>query len=107
MHESTVSRVTTQKYMLTPLGTFELKYFFTSSVQNAMGGVEFSSKSVQFMIQQMIEQETTDDILSDDAIAARLKDQGVDVARRTVAKYRDILNIPSSSDRRRLKRNAL
>jgi RNA polymerase sigma-54 factor len=107
MHESTVSRVTTQKYMATPSGMFELKYFFTSSIQSADGGIDYSSKSVQFMIQQMIEAEDENDILSDETIAERLKDQGVDVARRTVAKYRDLVNIPSSSDRRKRKRNQL
>lgn len=107
MHESTVSRVTTQKYMATPCGMFELKYFFTSSVQSADGGLDYSSKSVQFMIQQMIDEEDENQIFSDDAIAEKLKDQGVDVARRTVAKYRDLLNIPSSSERRKRKKNKL
>ena len=107
MHESTVSRVTTQKYMATPSGMFELKYFFTSALQSADGGIDFSSKSVQFMIQQMIEAEDEDNILSDDTIAEMLKDQSVDVARRTVAKYRDLLNIPSSSERRKRKKNKL
>jgi RNA polymerase sigma-54 factor len=107
MHESTVSRVTSQKYMATPLGMYELKYFFTSSVQNSDGGIEFSSKAVQFMIQKLIEEEGEDTVLSDDTLAEMLKDQGVDVARRTVAKYRDILRIPSSSERRKQKKNRL
>ncbi len=106
VHESTVSRITTQKYMLTPMGMYELKYFFTSAVQGADGGESVSSKAVQFRIQKLIEEEG-DKPLSDDAIAELLKDQGVDVARRTVAKYRDIMGIPSSSDRRRLRKNKL
>lgn len=107
MHESTVSRVTTQKYMSTPSGTFELKYFFSSSLNSADGGIDISSKSVQFLIKQMIDEETETTILSDDAISEKLKDQGIDIARRTVAKYRDMLNIPSSAERKRHKKNQL
>lgn len=99
MHESTISRVTTRKYMATPSGMYELKYFFSSSIHSAHGG-GISSKTVQHLIQGMIEKETVKDVLSDDAIAEKLKTQGVEVARRTVAKYRDVLNIPSSTQRR-------
>lgn len=106
MHESTVSRVTSNKYMATPSGLYELKYFFTSSVQSAHGG-DISSKTVQHLIKQMVDAENADAILSDDAIAEQLKAQGVDVARRTVAKYRDLLQIPSSTQRRRQHRNTL
>lgn len=107
MHESTVSRVTTQKYMATPSGTYELKYFFSSSLNSADGGIDISSKSVQFLIKQMVDEETETTILSDDAISEKLKDQGIDIARRTVAKYRDMLNIPSSAERKRLRKNQL
>jgi RNA polymerase sigma-54 factor len=107
MHESTVSRVTTNKFVATPRGMFELKYFFTSSVQSAVGGSDISSKTVQHYIQQLIEAESAEDILSDDAIAERLNDQGIEVARRTVAKYREMLNIPSSTQRRRQRKNVL
>lgn len=100
VHESTVSRITTQKYMLTPTGMYELKYFFTSSIQGADGGESVSSKAVQFRIKKLIEEEG-EAVLSDDAIAEELKNQGINVARRTVAKYRDIMGIPSSSDRKR------
>ena len=96
MHESTVSRVTTQKYMATPRGMFELKYFFTSSINSSLGGEEISSKAVQHLIAEAIEKETTASILSDEALVEILKGQGVDVARRTVAKYREQLNIPSA-----------
>ncbi len=106
MHESTVSRVTSNKYMATPSGIYELKYFFTSSIQSAQGS-DISSKTVQHLISEIIAAETADNVLSDDAIASALKEQGVDVARRTVAKYRDILHIPSSTQRRRLLRNKL
>lgn len=106
VHESTVSRVTTQKYMLTPMGMFELKYFFTSAVQGADGGDSVSSKAVQFRIRRLIDEEG-DKVLSDDTIAEQLKDQGIEIARRTVAKYREIIGIPSSSDRRKLRKNAL
>jgi RNA polymerase sigma-54 factor len=108
MHESTVSRVTTQKYMATPNGTFELKYFFSSSLASADGGIDYSSKSVQFIITQMVDAETTETILSDDAIAEKLRDEhSIDIARRTVAKYRELLNIPSSAERKRKMKNAL
>ncbi len=104
MHESTVSRVTSNKYIMTPRGVFELKYFFSASIPTAAGGEAHSAEAVRYRIKQMIDHETPDAILSDDAIVARLKDANIDIARRTVAKYRDSLRIPSSVDRRRVKR---
>jgi RNA polymerase sigma-54 factor len=103
MHESTVSRVTSNKYMTTPRGLFELKYFFTASINSHKGGDAHSAESVRFRIRQMIDHESPKDVLSDDAIVAKLKDANIDIARRTVAKYRDSLKIPSSVERRREK----
>ncbi|MGC1109427.1 MAG: RNA polymerase factor sigma-54 [Methylovirgula sp.] len=103
MHESTVSRVTSNKYIATPRGLFELKYFFTASIASNNGGSAHSAEAVRFRIKQMIDRESADDILSDDAIVERLKSSNVDIARRTVAKYRESLRIPSSVERRRLK----
>jgi RNA polymerase sigma-54 factor len=103
MHESTVSRVTSNKYMATPRGLFELKYFFTASIASHNGGNAHSAESVRFRIKQMIDQEAANEVLSDDAIVARLKDSNIDIARRTVAKYRESLRIPSSVERRREK----
>ncbi|WP_374308178.1 RNA polymerase factor sigma-54 [Methylocella sp.] len=103
MHESTVSRVTSNKYMSTPRGLFELKYFFTASIASNDGGDAHSAESVRFRIRHMIDQERPDDILSDDAIVARLKEINIDIARRTVAKYRESLKIRSSVERRREK----
>ncbi|TPI38269.1 RNA polymerase factor sigma-54 [Mesorhizobium sp. B3-1-6] len=104
MHESTVSRVTANKYMLTPRGVFELRYFFTASIASAEGGEAHSSEAVRDRIKQMIDEEKPADVLSDDAIVDMLKESGVDIARRTVAKYREGMNIPSSVQRRREKR---
>jgi len=104
MHESTVSRVTSNKYMLTPRGVFELRYFFTAAIASAEGGEAHSSEAVRDRIRQMIEEETAEGVLSDDAIVDLLRDGGVDIARRTVAKYREGMNIPSSVQRRREKR---
>jgi RNA polymerase sigma-54 factor len=103
MHESTVSRVTSNKYMATPRGLFELKYFFTASIASENGGDAHSAEAVRFRIRQMIDQENPKDILSDDAIVARLKTSNINIARRTVAKYRESLKIPSSVERRRMK----
>ncbi|MCI4679729.1 RNA polymerase factor sigma-54 [Rhodoblastus acidophilus] len=103
LHESTVSRVTSNKYMATPRGLFELKYFFTASIAAHGGGDAHSAEAVRFKIKQMIDAETADAILSDDAIVERLKAQDIDIARRTVAKYRESLRIPSSVERRREK----
>jgi RNA polymerase sigma-54 factor len=105
MHESTVSRVTSNKYIATPRGLFEMKYFFTTALGSSTGGDEHSAESVRHRIRQLIEAEAASDILSDDSIADMLqKEQGVEVARRTVAKYREAMNIPSSVIRRRQKR---
>jgi RNA polymerase sigma-54 factor len=105
MHESTVSRVTSNKYMLTPRGLFELKYFFTVSIaSSAAGGDAHSAESVRHRIRAMISDEAGDGVLSDDDIVDNLKKGGVDIARRTVAKYREAMNIPSSVQRRREKR---
>lgn len=106
MHESTVSRVTSSKYMATPRGLFELKYFFTASINAAAGGEGHSAEAVRYKIRQMIDQEAADDVLSDDAIVLRLKEANIDIARRTVAKYRESLRIPSSVERRREKAQA-
>lgn len=104
MHESTVSRVTSNKYMLTPRGLFELKYFFTVSINSAEGGDNHSAEAVRHRIRQMILQEAAEAVLSDDDIVSILKKSGVELARRTVAKYRESMNIPSSVQRRREKR---
>ncbi|AUX86333.1 RNA polymerase factor sigma-54 [Acinetobacter sp. ACNIH2] len=99
LHESTVSRVTTNKYMLTPRGLFELKYFFSSHVGTTSGG-EASSTAIRAKIKKMIAEENARKPLSDNTIANMLKEEGIDVARRTVAKYRESLHIPSSSERK-------
>jgi RNA polymerase sigma-54 factor len=103
MHESTVSRVTSNKYMQTPRGTFELKYFFTSAIASSDSGDAHSSEAVKFRIKEMIDGESPRRILSDDKIVALLRSEGIDIARRTVAKYREIMRIPSSVQRRRNK----
>ena len=104
MHESTVSRVTANKYMATNRGLFELKYFFKSAIAATSDGGTHSSESVRDRIRAMIEAEPAGAVLSDDKIVERLKGDGIDIARRTVAKYRESLRIPSSVQRRRLKR---
>jgi RNA polymerase sigma-54 factor len=104
MHESTISRVTANKFMATPRGVFELRYFFTASIASSEGGDAHSSESVRHRIRQMIDAEKSDDVLSDDAIVDALKKDGVDIARRTVAKYRESMNIASSVQRRREKK---
>ena len=103
MHESTVSRVTSNKYISTPRGLFELKYFFTASIQSIDGAESHSAEAVRDRIREMIENEQPREILSDDRIVALLTADGVNIARRTVAKYREALRIPSSVERRRLK----
>ena len=106
MHESTVSRVTSNKYMSTPRGLFEMKYFFTTALGSATGGEDHSAETVRHRIRQLVEAESPAAILSDDTIAEMLhKEQGIEVARRTVAKYREGMNIPSSVIRRRQKRS--
>jgi RNA polymerase sigma-54 factor len=106
MHESTVSRVTANKYMATSRGIFELKYFFTSAIAAAHGGEAHSAEAVRHRIKQLIDAENAADVLSDDTIVDRLRDAGIDIARRTVAKYREALRIPSSVQRRREKQAA-
>ena len=103
-HESTISRVTNGKYLLCPRGTFELKYFFTSALARAVGGGEdVSSNAVKDYIAEMISKESPEKILSDDDIVDMLTERNINVARRTVAKYREALGIPSSPKRRRIK----
>ena len=101
MHESTISRVTTQKYMYTPRGIYELKFFFSSHVGTSDGG-ECSSTAIRAMIRKLIQAEDPGKPLSDEKIAKLLEGEGIQVARRTVAKYREAMSIPSSSDRKRL-----
>jgi RNA polymerase sigma-54 factor len=108
MHESTVSRVTTNKYIATPRGLFELKFFFTSAIQATEGGEAHSAESVRHKIRQLIEAESREeDVHSDDRIVEILKEAGVDIARRTVAKYREAMRIPSSVERRRMLKAAV
>jgi len=104
MHESTVSRASAHKYMATPRGLFEFRYFFTSAVPGAEGTVEHSSEAVRYRIKHLIDAESPDAVLSDDQIVAVLRETGINVARRTVAKYRDIMRIPASAARKRAKR---
>ncbi|MGA9658463.1 MAG: RNA polymerase factor sigma-54 [Asticcacaulis sp.] len=102
MHESTISRVTSNKYVATPRGVFELKFFFTSSIASNDGTSAHSAESVRFKIKNLIDAEkASGEILSDDRIVEILKEAGVDIARRTVAKYREALRIPSSVERKR------
>ena len=101
MHESTISRVTSNKYVSTPRGLFELKYFFTSAIHSASGEADHSAESVKYRIKQLIDAEDPRKILSDDKIVTLLKGEGIDLARRTVAKYREGLHIGSSVDRRK------
>lgn len=101
MHESTISRVTTQKYMHTPRGVFELKYFFSSHVNTAQGG-ECSSTAIRALISKLVTAENPKKPLSDSKIAGLLEEQGIQVARRTIAKYRESLGIASSTDRKQL-----
>jgi RNA polymerase sigma-54 factor len=105
MHESTVSRVTSNKYLATPRGVFEMKFFFTSSIASSSGGEAHSAEAVRHKIRQLIDAERGDaDVHSDDSIVDVLKIAGVDIARRTVAKYREAMRIPSSVERKRLLR---
>ncbi|HJU31027.1 MAG TPA: RNA polymerase factor sigma-54 [Hyphomicrobiaceae bacterium] len=106
MHESTVSRVTSNKYMATPRGVFELKYFFTSAIASADGDEAHSSEAVRHRIRLLVDAESPGGVLSDDKIVEQLKRDGIDIARRTVAKYREALRIPSSVQRRREKQMA-
>jgi RNA polymerase sigma-54 factor len=105
MHESTVSRVTSNKFMATPRGIFELKYFFTTAIGSTLHGEDaHSAESVRHRIKEMISREDKEQVLSDDLIVALLKEAGIEIARRTVAKYREGMGIPSSVRRRREKR---
>jgi RNA polymerase sigma-54 factor len=104
LHESTVSRVTSNKYINTPRGIFELKYFFTSSLPARTPGVVVSSESVRSRIRLLVGGENAHQPLSDDRIVDLLKGEGIEIARRTVAKYREAMRIPSSAERRRLGR---
>jgi RNA polymerase sigma-54 factor len=106
MHESTVSRVTANKYMATPRGIFELKYFFSSAIPATGAGEAHSSEAVRHRIKEMIDAESADAVLSDDTIVQRLREAGIEIARRTVAKYRESMRIPSSVQRRREKQDA-
>jgi RNA polymerase sigma-54 factor len=107
MHESTVSRVTSNKYIATPRGVFELKFFFTSAIAASDGGAAHSAEAVRHKIKVLIESERGgEDVLSDDRIVDLLRETGIDIARRTVAKYREAMRIPSSVDRKRLFKEA-
>ncbi len=97
----TISRVTTQKYMLTPAGIFELKYFFSSHVSTASGG-EVSSTAIRALIKTLVSAENPKKPLSDSKIAKLLQEQNINVARRTIAKYRELLQIPPSNERKQL-----
>ncbi len=104
LHESTVSRVTSNKYIATPRGIFELKFFFTSAINSAAGGDAHSAESVKYKIKRLIDEEDPKKILSDDKLVQLLKNDSIDIARRTVAKYREALGIASSVQRRREKK---
>jgi RNA polymerase sigma-54 factor len=103
MHESTVSRVAANKFMATPRGLFELRYFFSAAIQAADGADSHSAEAVRSRIKELIDKEPAEAVLSDDQLVTLLKKEGVDIARRTVAKYRESLKIPSSVQRRREK----
>jgi RNA polymerase sigma-54 factor len=103
LHESTISRITTNKFMSTPWGTFEMKYFFNVSLDSLNGASNHAATFVKHSIQQMIQQEPPQAILSDDKLMNTLREQGINIARRTITKYREAMNIPSSVVRRRQK----
>ncbi len=107
MHESTVSRVTSNKFIASPRGIFELKYFFTAAIASSSGGESHSAESVRHRIKALIDEEAADKILSDDKLVKILKAEGMDVARRTVAKYREAMGLGSSVQRRREKKSGL
>src|SRR5579875_2071652 len=107
LHESTVSRVTANKYMATPRGLFELKYFFTSAIAASHGGDAHSAEAVRSRIRGLIDSEPPGETLSDERIVELLQKEGINIARRTVAKYREAMRIPSSVQRRREKMLAL
>jgi len=101
MHESTVSRVTSNKYIATPRGTYELKYFFSASIAATGNGAAHSAKAVRDRIKKLIDAEESTKALSDDTIVELLRGDGIEIARRTIAKYRESMRIPSSVQRRR------
>jgi RNA polymerase sigma-54 factor len=103
VHESTVSRVTANKYLGMSRGIFEMKYFFNSAIGHSGVGEPRSGESIRFRIKLLIDQETPESVLSDESLVAILRGEGIDIARRTVAKYRDAMHIPSSVQRRREK----
>jgi len=107
MHESTVSRVTANKYIAAARGTFEMKFFFTSAIASTNGGEAHSAEAVRYRIKQLVDAESVHDIMSDDTIVEHLRDAGINIARRTVAKYREAMRIPSSVQRRRDKQAAV
>lgn len=107
MHESTVSRVTNNKYMQTPRGLFELKYFFSSAAGSFSGDTETSTTTIKHQIKQLIENEENEKVLSDDKIVEILAAKGVKIARRTITKYRESLGIPTSAERKRTKRSKI
>lgn len=108
MHESTVSRVTSNKYMATPRGVFEFKYFFTTAIASSDGGDAYSAETIRHKIKQLIDDEAQPrDVLSDDKIVDILRETGVEIARRTVAKYREAMQIPSSVERRRILKSVI
>jgi RNA polymerase sigma-54 factor len=103
LHESTVSRVAAGKFLACDLGCFEIRHFFNSAIQAVSGGEAFSAAAVQNRIRALVDGEAAQRTLSDDALVAMLKADGIDIARRTVAKYRSVMGIPSSVVRRRTK----
>ncbi|WOI52897.1 RNA polymerase factor sigma-54 [Parvularcula sp. LCG005] len=107
MHESTVSRVTSNKFIATPRGTFEMKYFFTAAISSRTGDAEYSAESVRHRIRQLIDEEEPENPLSDDRLVSILAGENIDIARRTVAKYREALGLPSSVQRRRMAKRSL
>ena len=102
MHESTVSRVTTGKLMLTPRGIFEMKHFFSATINSTVEGETHSAASVRETLKNLITKEPLNSPLSDELLVLKLQNEGINLARRTVAKYRELLNIPSSSERRKM-----
>ncbi|MGU3576221.1 RNA polymerase factor sigma-54 [Brucellaceae bacterium C25G] len=107
LHETTISRTVAHKYIMTNHGLLEMKYFFSRAITASAGEVDFSTKTIQQKIKQLIDAETEDAILSDDTIVVILQKEGIEIARRTVAKYRDLMKIPSSSQRRWKKKQGL
>ena len=105
MHESTVSRVTSNKFLLCDQGVFELKYFFSNAIVSKDGEETLAAETVRHKIRQLVDNENPGKILSDDRIVTLLQESGIDIARRTVAKYRDAMKIPSSVQRRRDKKS--